>query len=533
MPVDLAALNLDWPLAARRLAKDIRDDFWPDPIGLTDVLGRCQVAIERLRPRLPSYVPEQNAPLYQIPKANFTLRDSLQLSPLDRLVYQALVDPLAAHIDGQLVPFAFSHRLRGPDSKWMFKSGVGQWKAFHSAVRDAVTEHSGSFIVATDLSQYFENVNFRYLRRHLEKLTAGTALQPTIDALHQCLRAWSPYNDHGLPQNIDASSFLGNALLDIVDRSMLGLGYRYFRYMDDMRIVVDSEAAARTALMRLIAFLREVGLGVNSSKTQIIPPGSSEMQEHLRPDDPEIKEIEDAIASKDRPTVQGVVALLYRKTRHLIAAGRTADRAFRFCVNRITSLRVYRNLDLPTDLEITDAVLLLLRSRPAESDTFCRYLAVAPLTTEHKAELERLLCGEPLCVYHWQNYQLWRLATQRMVVSPQLLQSAHEKLAASTDSPELGGAALYLGACGGYADREAVRRALGNPRTAFVERCMLIALQQIHPAERAETFRRFAQQSDESHLLTEHLASLAEPLYVAEPPPIQIEDLSDFMPSIY
>jgi hypothetical protein len=89
MPVNLAALNLNWTCATQRLAKDVRDDFWPDPIEFSDILSVPKRSlIDRSETRFPSYVPEQNAPLYQIPKANFTLRDSLQLSPFDRLVYK-------------------------------------------------------------------------------------------------------------------------------------------------------------------------------------------------------------------------------------------------------------------------------------------------------------------------------------------------------------------------------------------------------------------------------------------------------------
>ena len=532
-PLNLEELELDWTLASKRLAKDVRDDFWPDPLELVDVLTRREATIERLRPSLKAFRPETNAPLYHIPKANFTLRDSIQLSPTDRLVYQALVDPLAAHIDQHLTEAVFSHRLRGPAHKWMFKSGVEQWKAFRQAVATAAMASPGSFLVVTDLSQYFENVSFRHLKRHLESLTTGTNLKRVVDTLHVCLKSWSPYKDCGLPQNIDASSFLGNALLDIVDRHMLREDHKYFRYMDDIQIVVATEAEARVALMRLIGHLREIGLGVNSAKTKRLRPDTSEMEAFLCDTDPDLDAIEKAVRSMDRATVQKAVPTVYQKARMLIESNDTSERAFRFCINRITSFRLYGNLDLPDDGDITLAVLSLLPTRPAESDTFCRYLSTAPLQDVHKKHLVRLLCDEPLCVYRWQNYLLWRLATQRKLVEEALQRRARQVLQDAKDSPELAGAALYLGACGDYADRQAVLKGSRIPCTPFVRRCFTVALQELHAADRAPAYRELAERDDEGHLLTAHLASLAAPIYVPAPPAVGLEDLPDHMPSVY
>lgn len=47
--------------------------------------------------------------------------------------------------------------------------------------------------------------------------------------------------NHGLPQNRDASSFLSNVLLSRVDKAMAGKGYDYYRYVDDIRVIADDE----------------------------------------------------------------------------------------------------------------------------------------------------------------------------------------------------------------------------------------------------------------------------------------------------
>src|SRR5271156_3437509 len=163
----LLDLGLNWKLALQRVAKDVRDDFWPDPLGFRDILGSDESVLGRLEPLLKTYEPRKGVS-YDVPKANFTIRDSICISPLDRLVYQALIDRLIITVDPRLSSGVFSHRLRGPTAKWIFHSGVNQWKKFLDAVKTELVAKSESWLVITDLSQYFETIKFRELKRQLE-----------------------------------------------------------------------------------------------------------------------------------------------------------------------------------------------------------------------------------------------------------------------------------------------------------------------------------------------------------------------------
>jgi hypothetical protein len=533
--LNLLDLGLNWKLALQRVAKDMRDDFWPDPLGFKDLLGSDDASASRLEPLLKHYEPHRGAS-YHIPKANFTIRDSIYISAVDRLVYQALIDRLIVHIDPLLSPGVFSHRLRSPNAKWIFYSGVEQWKKFLAAVKFEVHARPKSWLVVTDLSQYFETVRFRFLKRQLEEMLGERLtpdLQNCIDVLMRCLSSWSPYDGYGLPQNIEASSFLGNVMLDRCDKLMERDGFPTIRYMDDIRIVVRSEADARNALIRLVCCLRDVGLGLNSAKTKVLSPDSEEIRRHLLVEDPEVTEIERAIATKDRSQVQGIVPLLFGKAQTLLESGKVGERIFRFCLNRIATLRAYGNLDLPDGFSLTSAVIELLTKRPDETGTFCRYLEVAPLNAEHCAELERLLVSEPLCVYEWQNFQLWRLVSQHRIKTIKLLQKAHASISTDYGSPGTAAAALYLGSCGDYADRQALEKKLTSVAPGLVKRCFLIAIQGLNKSERNAAYERFAHSDLQAGILTNHLQGLHEPIYVDNPPRVSIEDLPDVMPSVY
>jgi len=145
-PINLPDLKLDWRLAVRRVRKDIRDDFWPDPLGFRDIMGSpgssLDTAVRRLEPQLAAYHPRKGISC-PIPKANFTIRDAIQVTALDRVVYQALVDRLIPHVDRALSPTVFSHRLRGPSDEWMFLRSVQQWKKSLHAVKDALLQNAG------------------------------------------------------------------------------------------------------------------------------------------------------------------------------------------------------------------------------------------------------------------------------------------------------------------------------------------------------------------------------------------------------
>jgi hypothetical protein len=533
--INLCELRLDWNLAIRRLRKDLRDEFWPDPLGMNDFLGSPETIVDRLEPQLTDYSPRR-ACSYAVPKANFTIRDSIYLNPLDRLVYQALVDQLIPAIDPVLSKGVFSFRLRGADSEWMFENPVKQSQKFRAAVKSALDRNRGGFLVVTDITQYFELIRFRTVQMQLEKILGDlrmSDLQACVEVLMKCLRGWSPYDGYGLVQNVEVSSFLGNLVLDHVDKLMERAGYPIIRYMDDIRISVADESEARKALMKLSALLRDLSLGLNAEKTAVIEPASPRLKTYLPDEDPEIQRIEDALEKKTRQDVQGIVETLFSKAIKLVKQNRCGESVFRFCLHRIAGLRAYRGLDLPNGEVLTDAVLAMLPRRPAETDTLCRYLEVAPLDQKQSDELIRLLVHERLCVYDWQNFHLWRLVSQRGLTDAALTRRAHFLLERDPTGPEAAAAALYLGARGDYADRQLIAKILRNGVGGLSARCFQVAIQELHKAERKPVYAEVSASDPNSALLTAYLESLREPVYVERPPKIEMEDLSDMVPSVY
>src|SRR5687767_11363506 len=109
MLFDLTCLSLDWELAVRRFERDTQDDFFPDPLNHRDILHFARRSISEVLD-LAAYQPEPSES-WDVPKPNFTFRHVIHLSPVDRIVYQALVDFVAARADPGLSPACRAFRL--------------------------------------------------------------------------------------------------------------------------------------------------------------------------------------------------------------------------------------------------------------------------------------------------------------------------------------------------------------------------------------------------------------------------------------
>jgi hypothetical protein len=531
--IDLSILGLDWNLAVRRFSKDIRDDFFPDPLEYRDFLADRAATAERVGQDLAQFFPRV-AGNYEIPKANLLVRHAIQLGPVDRIAYQALVDSLYGAVDACLERWSFSHRFVDAKSDYMFGNPIEAWFRFCSAVGDAAAGTPGACLVVTDIAQYYENINFKKLRRQVENVLAGVdeSKGKVVDALFRCLRFWSPYKYIGLPQNLDASSALGNAFLDYVDKRMVRLPIRYFRYMDDIRIVCSTEAKARTAIVELVTALRELDLTLNAQKTHLLSESSDLWSEFVGFEDPVVARIEQLIAKRNVSSANEALPLVVEESRKLLQTQRSSDRKFRFLLNRLIGFRRFRGLEWPVVSDMVDDLIGLLVTRPCDSATICRFLAASELSETQFESLERLLTEEPLCIYSWQNYQLWMLLAQRMRRSDRLLGKANSILKSEPPNPNRAGACLYLGACGDYSDREAIRHRLEPEAPRLLRRAELLAIQESHPADRKPVYRD-CEQDTELAFLAHHIDQFTEPIYVPEPTPIGIEELPQFVVTSY
>jgi hypothetical protein len=268
---------------------------------------------------------------------------------------------------------------------------------------------------------------------------------------------------------------------------MLAQGYNYFRFVDEFRVICDSEYEARHVLKKLILALRRLGLSVNVKKTAILHRGTPQYAEFVPPPNREIDEIESLVRSGTVGDLRRALPKLRKFTLRLIADNKAATREFRFCMNRIETIARSRHAK-STDLGwIVDPAIDVLFAQPWATDGAVRVLERLDLTPAQIRRVADLMQDPRVNIYEWQGFNLWRLlaVVERAgrCEPGRMRDCAHNTLCGHWERPMKAGAAYYLGACGTEQDRMLVARAFHRMRhSRLVARSVVLATQELPSA---------------------------------------------------
>ncbi len=259
--------DLNFPLAWKRLLRWVGE-------GQPDIPDRLPFEVLKRLDGGRGPTPQREQHLRPVttvfsPKKSSTSRPLVRLSPRDLLLYQALVDRLAADIEGALpsrdVVFAYRQTLGREHDAF---AGSPSREAYASKARELlVDEWDVSYALTGDVAGFFLHIDIDELERLL--LSASDQVAVVRD-LADLLRGWAALGIRGLPQGIRSSSPLGNLYLASLDALMLEQGVRYVRWMDDWIIVSASFHEARRIQDEMERRLFELGLTLAADKTGIV-----------------------------------------------------------------------------------------------------------------------------------------------------------------------------------------------------------------------------------------------------------------------
>ena len=221
------------------------------------------------------YEPSRCAKIY-IPKSNFTLRTRPVLTVSDAVVYQAIANIIAEQARADLSilsnQFVFAHLPTPPGYDYAILRWWDQDPRFKNRYCD-ILRHGNDWVVKADIASFYDSVDHELLRQLIEERWLQDDL--ILDLLCRCLRTWTGDGaghtfGRGVPQGYDASDFLASLFLYPIDQEMIGKGYEYVRYVDDIRILASTKDKANRGLIDLDLALKNAALILQARKTSLL-----------------------------------------------------------------------------------------------------------------------------------------------------------------------------------------------------------------------------------------------------------------------
>lgn len=481
-------INCDDVLA--QLNQDMRDDWFFDTIHYKDLFA----GKHDLKSLISDLLLEGNGrysassrQICDIPKKGLGIRYSLETDFYDRFIYQAICSFLIKHYDPLLSHRALGHRYNkeSKDKRYLFKNRIDLWKTFEGVTFTAFEDKK--VLLSTDIINYFENISIESIRTAFEKKlhqVKGTGkkifqIRNAIDTLCDLLSRWSFSDRHGLPQNRDASSFIANVVLSEVDRKLVELGYDYYRYVDDIRIICDNPHQARKALHQLIAELRTVGMNINSAKTEILTyeDSSQTISKFFPNNDDRTSAIDTMWKSRSRRVIARSIPLIHQMVKNCIEQKETQSRQFRFSVNRLAMLIDADIFDVGSELsdQLVQLLLSTLQEQAASTDQYCRLLSMFELSANALGEIEDYLGDDEKSIYQWQNYHLWFVLARKKHKTENLIEIAKRKIENNVLSNETPAIFIYLYCIGEESSLRALVKKLDSTWPYMHQRYFLFA----------------------------------------------------------
>ena len=455
----LLAFPIDIDAILQHLLQDMRDDWFVDPIQHRDLFTNK----DQLRLVLHELLLEGNGQykgairsIYDIPKKGLGIRYSLETDFYDRFIYQAICSFLIPYYDPLLSHRVLGHRYnkKRTSEKYLFKPRIELWQTFEGVTKTALSNNQA--LLATDLINYFENITVDLIKTSFESMVSRISasgpekvlIRNAIHTLCELMTRWGYSSKHGLPQNRDASSFIANVVINSVDQKMVQLGYDYYRYVDDIRIVCDSPVKARKALVELVKQLRSVGMNINSGKSMILTSETSpvDINSFFPTSDDRSQTIDNMWRSRSRRVIARSAKYIYQLLRESIDTKQTQSRQFRFAVNRLIRLSDAKLFDIHDGVatELKTLLIETLEEQAVSTDQYCRLLAQLDLTDEELKRISDFLADRDRAIYPWQNFHLWLLMARKKWKHCDLLRIAQERIEEDVLQPEVPAIFIYL-----------------------------------------------------------------------------------------
>lgn len=207
----------------------------------------------------------------------------------DQVVWQAIVNVLADIFENDFSEQSYGYRLYRitKDNKQKFsiysKEIYTKWLTDHKRfINDIISQITdGCWICEADIKGFYDYIERQILwDKIVSKLKEhGENDEGFLQFIKTMLGYTLEYTEGtqrnttvGIPQGLATSGFLANIYLDELDHKMKANfpEIRYYRYVDDIRILCDTKELANSAKKYIADFLFPLNLELNPEKTKIV-----------------------------------------------------------------------------------------------------------------------------------------------------------------------------------------------------------------------------------------------------------------------
>ena len=257
--------SIDHNRAIKRVELDIRTDFILAPHYNAIFVNAGDELWAKIYELLRSgnYCPELPLTI-SVPKERGFTRPGSILQPIDRLIYQALIDLVVPNLENQLDRGRAFSNEPSADENLMFEPAHQSWEKLQKKIMELCS--SIGFIVKADVANYFERIPQHHL---INLINAAGCTPEVVNLLEEILLAFRGRDSFGIIQGVFPSDILGNFFLSDFDAFCELNDIPSARYVDDFYLRFESAIDAQKGLINLIERLRLNGLHLNEFKSGI------------------------------------------------------------------------------------------------------------------------------------------------------------------------------------------------------------------------------------------------------------------------
>jgi len=494
----------------------------PDILCFSDYVNDKQKILDTIITALKSnsYTPKGLMAI-DVPNDNYWIRPGAVPLFQDSILYNALAYYIGEKVNSKLCPTVFSSRFSSHGDLY---PAIRQWRNFEGAFWNSVqASNDSSYIVITDITSYFTNINLATLKINVSTLLGNPtrANQKILDVLFdKLLLTWAAAPMHpgfGIPQGADASSIISNLFLHHVDDRISRIrGLKFFRYADDMRFVAKDKITAKVSLGSLIKVLRSIGLDINKSKTKVL---SKQEAIRILPDplSADFDKIEKLIKKKNLSSFKESIPLLEQIFDYSVGdKDPLYQRHISFVINRLILLRKYLSKNNKFIDRVSRVLLSKLEPWPGCTSDIARFIRYFP-----NADRKRLIIGflkSKDNIYNWQAMYLLDALLRfnsRCITEDDIdyfEEVTHDDRAHTLCRSK---AILLIGKFGNQHRRHDLISIYDSATDTIIKRAIIVGCQQLATAEK-ERFYSIVKKDVTTQCTIKYVGSLAKPRYFEE-----------------